>query len=86
MKKFLLIVLIAGLASCNDTTKIENGVDTLNIKIDTLANRIENSKIVDSLKVKGDRMLDSTKRKGDRLVNRLEERFRNLKTKKDSTK
>lgn len=86
MKKFLLIVLIAGLAACNDTTKVESGADSLKREIDTLAKKVENSEVVDSIKSKGDRLLDSTKSKGGRLVNRLEEKFRDLKNKKDSTK
>jgi hypothetical protein len=86
MKRFLLIAMIAGLAACNDTTKVENEVNILNTKIDTLAKRVEESVVVDSIKLKGGRLLDSTKSKGGRLVKGLENKLKDLENKRDSIK
>jgi hypothetical protein len=86
MKKFFLIVMIAFLASCNDAVKVQTGLDTLGSKIDTLAKKVEDSKLVDSIKSKGGRLLDSTKSKGGRLIKGIDHKLSDLKNKKDSSK
>ena len=86
MKKFSLLLFIAGLVACNDTSKVENEVDTLNNKIDTLAKKVEDSKVIDSIKSKGGVLLDSTKMKGGRLVKNIKEKLKDIKIEKDSTK
>jgi prophage tail gpP-like protein len=86
MKKFLMLVVIAGFASCNNATKVENEVDSLKNDIDTLTKKIEDSKVVDSIKSKGGVLLDSTKTKGGRLVKSLKEKLKDLKIEKDSIK
>ena len=92
MKKLLLIVFIAGLAACNNTSKVKIDTDSLKSKMDTMVNRIENSKVIDSIKLKGGRILDtvekkgselwdSTKTKGGRLIDKTDGKLRDLKLK-----
>ncbi len=87
MNKFLLFVVLVGIVACNDATEEESDIDNLKNKIDTLAKKVEKSEVmVDSIRLKGGRLLDSTKSKGGRLVKGIEEKFSDLKIKKDSTK
>ncbi|MDB5205323.1 MAG: hypothetical protein JWR72_398 [Flavisolibacter sp.] len=86
MKKLLLIVAIACLASCNETARVETELDTLGKKIDTLTKKIEDSKVADSIKSKGTRLMDSTKSKGGRLLNSLDDKLKSIKIKRDTTK
>ena len=96
MKKFLPFVFIAGLAACDDSSKVTIETDSIKNKVDTIVNRIENSEVMDSIKSKGGRILDSvksksselwdsTKSKGGRLIDKGEKKLQNLK-KKDSSK
>lgn len=84
MKKFLLMILIGGLTACDNSTEIKLELDSTKTKIDTLVNRVENSKVVDSIKSKGGVILDSVKSKSGKLLNKAEDKFNDLK--KDSGK
>ncbi len=91
MKKIVLLLFLAGLASCTNTTA-EEQLDTLKKNADTLVKKVETSEVMDSLKSKSAKLLDSakskgsvlwdsTKIKGRRLVNKGQKEVNDLKTK-----
>ena len=72
MKKILTLVLIAGLAACDNGGEVKIDLDSAKSKADTLVNRVENSEVVDSIKSKGGKILDSVKSKGGRLIDKAD--------------
>jgi|GEM_PF-4046835 len=70
MKKLLLVGLIAGLVSCDNAGEVKTELETAKDKLDTLANRIDSSETMDSIKSKGGKILDSVKSKGGRLFDK----------------
>ena len=85
MRKFLLVVLVAGITSCDNSSKVEVDIDSAAEKVDTAWKKIKNSEVIDSVKAKGGKLLDSVKSKGGKLIDKAEKEFDDLK-KKDSTK
>lgn len=81
MKKLLVIGLVAGLVSCDNAGEVKSTLDSAKGKLDTLANRIENSETLDSLKAKGGKILDSVKSKGGKLIDKAGEEINDIRTK-----
>jgi hypothetical protein len=79
MKKILILVLIAGLVSCENAGEVKLDLESAKSKADTLVNRVENSRTVDSIKSKGGKILDSVKSKSSRLMNKAEDEINNAK-------
>ena len=72
MKRLLMALVVFGLVSCDNSGEVKAELDSAKTKLDTLANRIENSETMDSIKSKGEKIFDSVKSKGGRLVDRVE--------------
>ena len=70
MKKLLMFMVVVGLASCENNDSVKIDLDSAKTKLDTLANRIENSETIDSIRSKGGKILDTLKSKGGKLVDR----------------
>ena len=85
MKTVLMILVVAGLAACDNSSKVEINVDSAAKKLDTAWNKIENAEVMDSIRAKGSEIFDSVKSKGGKLVDKAEKEFNDLK-KKDSIK
>jgi hypothetical protein len=85
MKKLLPVVITAFLFSCNDNSKVENELNSIGNKIDTLAKKVDDSEVVDSIKSKGERLVDSSKSKGGRLIKSLDNKLKGIKAKRDTT-
>ena len=85
MRQVLIVILLVGLVSCDNSTNTKVELNSTKVKLDTFVNKVENSEIVDSIKSKGSVILDSVKSKGGKLVNKAEEELNDLR-KKDSTK
>lgn len=85
MRRFLVIVALAGLMACNSNGEVKQSLDSLGKEADSLVKKVEDSKVMDSIKSKGGKLLDSVKSKGGKLVDKAEEKFSDLKT-KDTTK
>ena len=67
-----MVVLVAGLASCENSGEIKTELDSARTKLDTLTNRIENSETIDSIRSKGGKILDSVKSKGGKVIDRID--------------
>lgn len=89
MKTCLLVFLTVAFAACDNSA-------TVKVNLDSTANEIKNSKILDSVGEKGSRILDSvktkgaevwdsSKAKGGRFVERAEKEINGLK-KNDSVR
>jgi hypothetical protein len=87
MKKFLMMVFVAGLFACDNSGGVK-------LELDSTVKKIENSKTLDSIESKGGRILDSvkskggelwdsTKSKGGKLINKAGQK---INERKDSTK
>ena len=85
MRKFLMVVLIVGLAACDNSSKVEVEVDSAAKKLDTAWKKIENSEIIDSVRSKGGKLLDSVRSKGGKLIDKAEKKVNDFNN-KDSTK
>jgi len=83
MRLFLGMVLLVGLAACENTTSVNVDLDSTKNKLDTFVNRVENSEVVDSIKSKGGVILDSVKSKGGKLIDKVDIKIGD---KKDTTK
>ena len=85
MKRFLMVLLVAGVVSCDNSSKVEVEIDSAAKKIDTAWKKIERSDVVDSIRSKGGKLLDSVKSKSGKLIEKAEKELNDIK-KKDSTK
>jgi hypothetical protein len=72
MKVFFVMVVMAGLVACENSTSVNVDLDSTKNKIDTFVNRVENSEVVDSIKSKGGVILDSVKSKSGRLIDKVD--------------
>ena len=85
MKRFCMVLLVAGVVSCDNSSKVEVEIDSATKKIDTAWKKIESSEVMDSVRSKGGKLLDSVKSKGGKMLDKAEKEFDEFK-KKDSTK
>jgi len=83
MKMIWAFVILVGCFGCNNSISEDSELDSTTNKLDTLINRVEDSAIVDSIKLKGEVILDSVKSKGRKLINKAEVEI--TENKKDST-
>lgn len=81
MKKLLLVGLVAGIVSCDNAGEVRSELDSAKNKLDTLANRIENSETIDSIQSKGGKILDSVKSKGGKLIDKAGEEINDIRGK-----
>jgi hypothetical protein len=85
MKKLLMVIVVVGLASCENNDSVKIDLDSAKTKLDTLANRIENSETIDSIRSKGGKILDSVKSKGGKLIDKAGVEINDIRI-KDSAK